>query len=777
MASSGVNEEVLRLRRQLFAAERRIEVATQRIEVADQQIEAANRGRELAEARLAPTTLLTFLDACHIHLSMGLTIQTNLSLSTQGDPANAAKKIRPDRICEWKGFPSQQESVWNDIMDDADFVTEKHFKSISQLEGSGVDWRGHRMSSELDLHHFVRDTVEKPVSSIIKQLFLNQNLRQKFNLKGQVTFENHANMLSAETQVENRMQQLTISDEPRGRPSPVVEPVAVVARPRADQFCVYNTPDQATGVEHRAAAFIIEYKPPHKLSLNKIYGGLDDMELNDVIKRDQNEGPKARFRRLVAAVITQAFSYMVVLGLEYGYVCTGAAYIFLHIPEDPTTVHYFLSVPNDDVATTTGWEPDSDQPNKLHLTAVGQVLAFTLQALRTPPRDQAWRSRAQNQLGTWDVVYDDVLRATSDDKSPPPSEYRPPRSRVMQEFSHMSPVRKSQRIKASLEACRDRGVKSLYKDDDDDDDSFDFDSPSRGPHRPTSLPQQPAQAQPATSQKKSVGKYGNKGKSRQYCSQRCLLGLVNGGPLDMGCPNVLDHGNGRHPINKTTFLKLMHKQLSADLDTDCESVGLQGARGALLKITLTLHGYTVAAKCTVAYLISHLKHEAAVYNQLRPIQGIHVPVYLGNLDLDRPYYYDGMAQLVHMMFLSYGGISVMHVKNEKDLSRLADQGELSIKAMHRLGVLHDDAEARNMLWNPEVDGVMMIDFERSKILKTRRVLGDISSNRKRKRQLRKELNKMAENDTAENESNGFGREARATRNELLRLVEQRPIGT
>lgn len=529
-----------------------------------------------------------------------------------------------------------------------------------------------------------------------------------------------------------------------------------MARPRADQFCVYNTSDQATGAENRSAAFIVEYKPPHKLTLGRIYEGLEDMELKDVIKRDKEEDSKPRLRRLVAAVITQAYSYMLKSGLEYGYVCTGEAFIFLRIPDDPTTVYYFLSVPNGDVTATTGWKPDSDEPNRLHLTAVGQVLAFTLQALRTPPRDQTWRTWAQDQLKTWEVVYEDILEAICKEKIQPSSEYRPP-PRIMQEFLEMSPVRRpvrrSQRIKSASVACGNHGLGSVFKEDGDDDDSFNFDTPSRRPPHPTSLPQRSAQAPLTASQNQPAGKYGSKGKSRQYCSQRCLLGLVNRGPLDMGCPNVLDHGNGRHSIGKATFLKLMHKQLSKDLDTDCKSVGLYGARGALLKITLTLHGYTVAAKCTVVHFIRHLKHEAAIYKKLRPIQGIHIPVYLGNLDLDRPYFYDGMAELVHMMFLSYGGGSVMHVKNEHDRSRLVDQARISIEAVHRFGVVHRDPLPRNMLWNPEVDGVMMIDFERSKIpKKKRRALGDISSNRKRKQGTRNPLSKkMMRNKRNENE--------------------------
>jgi hypothetical protein len=109
------------------------------------------------------------------------------------------------------------------------------------------------------------------------------------------------------------------------------------------------------------------------------------MELEEVIRCSETDTSQDHFHRLIAAVITQAFSYMVKIGLEYGCVCTGEAIIFLRVPDDPTTVHYFLSVPKGDVGGNTGWAPSCNGANRLHLTAVGQMLAFTLQALQTPP--------------------------------------------------------------------------------------------------------------------------------------------------------------------------------------------------------------------------------------------------------------------------------------------------------------------------------------------------------------------------------------------------------
>lgn len=89
----------------------------------------------------------------------------------------------------------------------------------------------------------------------------------------------------------------------------------------------------------------------------------------------------------------------------------------------------------------------------------------------------------------------------------------------------------------------------------------------------------------------------------------------------MSCPNV------------HTFLRLICQQLSEDMDTDCEKVSRPGACGILFRIRLRSHGYTVAAKAIPIDLVQLLKWEAAIYEYLRPIQGIYVLVHLGNIDL------------------------------------------------------------------------------------------------------------------------------------------------
>ncbi|OWY54920.1 metalloprotease [Alternaria alternata] len=352
-------------------------------------------------------------------------------------PYQRKQQASPGKAGPVGRLPCATATIWDDLMESG-FASVRHFTSLHTLEETGEAVRRRMMSSELDLNLFQRHTVEDQVSLIIQGMHSDRRLRQKFGLQGSVNFENHANTLSPEEQLEEDMEQLMVSGTGR-RQSPRLQAKAKAkakeTRPSGSTVCVYNT-GTTRSAQDRIAAFILEYKALHKLPLGYIYEGLGEMELDEVVQCRDDETLRDRFRRLVAAVITQAFSYMIRIGVEYGCVCTGEAYIFLHIGDDPRTVHYFLSVPKDDVGETTGWTAGSEGGNRLHLTAVGQMLAFTLQALKTPPRSQRWRAKAAAQLRSWEVVYDELLDAIPEGMTQS-SEYQPPED---DSFLRMSPV-------------------------------------------------------------------------------------------------------------------------------------------------------------------------------------------------------------------------------------------------------------------------------------------------------------------------------------------------
>ncbi|KAA8646678.1 uncharacterized protein ATNIH1004_005353 [Aspergillus tanneri] len=568
--------------------EQRLREQAERSQIEEQRL------REQAEEQLKlqtqETTLPEFLDACHVHLFLGLSIQKDKDSSTK------ATRQTPTT------------SIWEDLMN-TEFVTKRHFTPLLALKEFGKEAR-------------------------------------------------------------ERMQERYTAEE---------------SRPRADQICVYNK-----GPEGKVPVFIIEYKAPHKVSLAHIKSGLQDMDLDEVLRLQKEESPEDICRRVVAAVITQTFSYMIHGGLEYGYACTGGeAFIFLRVLYDnPSTVYYYLSVPEEDVGQTTGWTGDPSGANRLHLTALVR------------------------RLKTWEMVYDDLLDEIAE-KDIPSSDFKPS-------------------TQSRNEYCLLRKKSRLFSHDDDAGDGFDPNTPSRRPQKPR-LPQ-PSASSSLTAVEKSQGSR-SKGKSRQYCTQQCLLGLIKGWELDQKCPNVLDHGINRHRLNQTTLIHRLDRQLSRDnlqLDSQlgCESLHVHGTCGALFKIILWSHGYTFVGKGAPVEFLGGSKHEELMYSHLSPIQGVSVPVLLGSLRLRRPFYYDGIAEMVHLMFMGYAGRTLAS-RHDLDHGRLIQQAEKSLQAIHDLRVLQGDPIPSNMV--EENGRVMFIDFERA-TLQTRRIpLGGISPNQKRKR--------------------------------------------
>ena len=151
----------------------------------------------------------------------------------------------------------------------------------------------------------------------------------------------------------------------------------------------------------------------------------------------------------------------------------------------------------------------------------------------------------------------------------------------------------------------------------------------------------------------------------------------------------------------------------------------------MFQITLTSHGYTLAAKGTTLPLTPYLLHEEQMYRRLRPIQGIHVPVCLGHIDLVESLPYEGVVDLVHMMLMSFGGRPIYDCLKAEKESRIIEAATSSMQAVHRLGVLHRDASARTLLWNQETEQVTVIDFESAELPRPRPALSEISPNRKR----------------------------------------------
>jgi hypothetical protein len=152
----------------------------------------------------------------------------------------------------------------------------------------------------------------------------------------------------------------------------------------------------------------------------------------------------------------------------------------------------------------------------------------------------------------------------------------------------------------------------------------------------------------------------------------------------------------------------------------------------LFRLTLEWYRYTFVAKGTVTAFEAKLKHEGLVYQHLDKVQGELIPVYLGNTSLVRPCFLDVGVRIVHMLLMSWAGEQA-HKDLVSSLGRDIDEETAhAVTNPRHQGVEHRDVLPPNVLWNLEGRKVMLVDFERSEILKHVSILQEISPNRKRK---------------------------------------------
>ncbi|KAI9762281.1 MAG: hypothetical protein M1840_001425 [Geoglossum simile] len=723
-----------------------------------EEAEGQQRRREQSELRFEElekytrkTTLPEYLGLCHIHLFNTISVETDRAMTTQGEPITKRRgKIRPDHLRPWDDFLDIQMEILDRLFsiyprDDP----ARAFEHQAGLETIGNRISNRKLASEPDVQNLQREAVETPVAAILNHLRTLEPIREEFRLFGEIQFHNHLNALGAADEVAQILSKQTLepSTPPRRSPANFDK-----FRLKADQVCVYSVPDGDQ--TQRTLVTIVEYKAPHKLTLPIVRLGFRPMDLEDIIDRQTipASGTPAHFQyhadKLVAAIATQAFSYMIEGGIHYGYITTAEAFIFLHVPTDePNTVYYHVVEPQADVdAQSRGFPHDQ---SFLYRTAVSQVMAFTLLAFESEPSDQDWRTRAKAKLHTWEDcedVEDEMPRHMRG--SPPHSEYRARTWRAGQQPSRSPVVTRSK----SKNQCGSLTPILLFKDERDPPDSSGPGNTQGGStsgrggraennSQGSSSQQKGGQAKGASHTQTS----SRHNQHRPFCTQKCLRGLLTrGGLLDQRCPNVSGHrhhdrGSNRHPLDRETVLVLLREQLARTLDEDCRPLGRQGSRGAMFKVTLTSHGYTLVAKGTVLAFAEDLRREYQVYQCLNSIQGFFVPVCLGNVDLVNPYHYDVGVRIVHMMFLSWAGDSLYDGGACGDKPSLAEEVARSIKAIHRAGVLHRDVRTPNLCWNSEVGQVMVIDFERSEILQVDRSLVRSPTGRKRRQSVARTL--------------------------------------
>ncbi|PWY66435.1 hypothetical protein BO70DRAFT_172968 [Aspergillus heteromorphus CBS 117.55] len=691
-----MQDDIAELRRQLEEARHAQQEAERRREEERTAREEERTAREEAERRLQSNTLFHLLNHCHESLSREIRVETDATLTTQGDVTNPVNRLFPKQIVPWLGFPDLQQQIWEKIEHAVDFTSRPLFPSDTQLDYVATNIRNRPIYSEASLRNFERDTVDNFVEHIIEALRGDDILRQEFGIEGRVAFYDRTDSTS--------LDQPTSSNRGRGGRKGKGKQMAQSQKSnrlgrrrnrRADQFCVHVIAD-----EHRTPLYAVEFKAPHKLTVAELVAGLHEIDLaRDVI--DQ-EGDTFEFHatHLIAAVGTQIFSYMHDLGIPYGCIRTGEAFVFLHIPADPTVLQYYLCVPNEDVRA-------SDK-SRIHRTAVGQMLAFTLQALAAKAPPQEWHDTADEQLSTWKVEYLDVLRHIPETirKEPPPSNYRP---------SRWKPLPKTHNTRSRARCNPGVSTPEASPSESSDSDE-ELRSPSTAPAARRSSRKKGSERQ--LTDTREQGSHDQKNKEalsqnnmqRPYCTMNCIRGMATRGPLDNKCPNRQHHGGQQHLMDLSEFTRKLHRQLIQNRNEGFEPLHIRGRTGYLLKATLLSHGYTVVIKATTKKREYALKAEVDNYHHLQSLQGDQIPICLGDFKPNIKYWYHG-EPMTYMMILSWSGTRLQRIINNENSAFFHEERNKCLSILRSHGVVHKDKEWRNMLWDEFTRRLVVIDLE------------------------------------------------------------------
>ena len=399
--------------------------------------------------------------------------------------------------------------------------------------------------------------MEEKVKDVMEHLMKIPEAQSLLNECNEIEFENHLNTLSdnAEEVLERQK------------------------RSRTDQACVFRNIHG-----NRSLLFVREYKAAHKLSIEYLRAGLRPMNVRkDVVQRPtipQDPGEKLNYNadRLVAAAVTQTFEYMIENGLEYSCIGTGPAEVYLRVLEDdPTTVYYYLAEPKMDVR-------EADELGfRYPFTAIARMLGFGLMALHSRIRNQAWRGQASQLLYHWYEDFEDIIHSipTSERRATPPASiYKGPAYPIHPRSPYLLRSR-------PLDLSQDAGPASLFMFDHSSSDGSFSDL-----HGHVSTVETPSRVNTTKRKRASTQNISGRGTTREYCTQKCLLGLKRRRALDLSCPNYRSHrqlsASRFHSLDTASFHRLVQAQLIADMDHHCDPLGKQGARGALFKLHLPL---------------------------------------------------------------------------------------------------------------------------------------------------------------------------------------------
>ncbi|EZF28739.1 hypothetical protein H101_07582, partial [Trichophyton interdigitale H6] len=473
---------------------------------------------------------------------------------------------------------------------------------------------------------------------------------------------------------------------------------------KPDQNCIFH---QVNG--ERNLIYVTEYKAAHKLTDDFIRSGLYRMNMyEDVVqrailpdKKDKDGNAQYNAERLTCSALTQTFDYMIRQGLEYSCLTNGRIKVMLRVPIDnPEILQYSILEPSRDA------EPVDDQDGfRFPYTAVSCYLGLMLLALASPRRAQAWRNSAQSKLNKWEVNFEKILQdiPVTERKIRHSPAYRPPRYPIDKRY-----LLRNRRRRPIFDADT-HNIVNTGPGSPPSDDEADFREPPSSPLQ--TIERRKRQRMSRMDPQPSLSKQPTDSQNRPYCTQRCLRGLVSRLPLDPKCPNTELHKykskGSFHSLSLPKALALMESQINDDPDS-CRYLKKGGIYGSIFALTLKGYGYTCIGK-GISY---RSKHEA-------------LPIFLGDVHFTKSKYFLLDRTIVQLSLMAWGGKCLSEASPLIEEHDLADRVKQAQKKLLSHGVAHLDFEEQNILWNEEVQGVMVIDFGRVKVIESLKRKADV----------------------------------------------------
>ncbi|KAL8676769.1 MAG: hypothetical protein Q9186_006750 [Xanthomendoza sp. 1 TL-2023] len=645
-----------------------------------------------------PLNFADLLVVCHQEFG-GIQVEPSLDNCTTGGIGNPHGKLVPTTIRVWTAFPHLQEKIFGQVKAIYDHDQEPPGINLTRHRITGIGARHIKISSRYALRKQQVACVEDIFKVLVKDLIAKSKIPNDFKLGSDIDIVEQANALNTDSCTPSPNQEGPIAGSRiAGRADPIFVQKVEGGKPRLVLF--------------------IEYELPHKLSVSLLKQGLREIDNNGIsnkivscVERAQREDAE----ETVAKVLTQVYHYMVLNGCQYAYLSTGAAFVFFHIEHpDWKTLYYYMHVSAEATFLDEGIE--------ISQTSIAQVLAFYILACKADILPQNQRAEYAKGLPKW--IANNSNRLEQMPETPSLPDTRPPLKYQPTPDGSQSPSdrrKQRQRSHSSMRTESPTLARRPSKDDSDDPSGGGYSTALPAPFASAlaHLPEAPSTTTSQGNKQDRQTQTGSKKGHYDYCSHQCLLSLKVQGPLDPYCPNYECHpriisksgGMDRHAIDMIQLRELLVAQVIEDMDSNIEPLGIQGARGAIFKLTLESHGYTIIGKGTPPHYVHCLENEFAVYEYLRELQGNIIPVCLGAIDSPRCYLYAlGPVHIYHWLMTSFAG-SPMDLEEFQSPYQTAAIATIS-KTLQSFGLHHGDMSQRNILWEPRTRKLMLIDFER-----------------------------------------------------------------